>query len=309
MASTGSIRLDDGQELAYRSIGDESKPLLLFVAGSSGLGSVFHRLAERLSTTFRCVYYDKRGFVSTEAGQYEDIKSLNNTVVTPKQHADDAASLIKHLSPSSPAYVFGTSLGGTAVLDLTVRYPKLVHTAILHEPIIFSVIRDLELRGELNALYQRVGNMVHDPHEAFRIFEEYMYQQPKDNRGGNDKTTRLPRRPNSPSAVELFNLRQSVCEALPISDYILDEQAAHRVIEKLILVCGVDSGEQQVSKPVQALAAIFSPAKRLRMLTGDHNSFAGRKYAARFAQELSEVLVQEGRQPSPPQQKESLSRL
>lgn len=295
MATKSSMTLHDGHKPAYKCIGDESKPLLLFVAGSSGLGFVFARLAQCLSTHFQCVYYNKRGFTPTDKASDESFQYKYNPVVTPQQHADDAASLIKHLSPSQPAFVFGTSLGGTAVLDLTIRYPELVNTAILHEPITISAVRDSKERAAYSAMYQQVGSMVDDPLEAYRIFDEYMYQSSEDDQDDAVHTTQAPRRPISPGPALLHNLRQSVCEAAPIASYVVDEQAARKLAEKFVIVCGTGSVYQKVSKPGQALVAIFGEHKQLWRLAGDHNSFLGKKHAEQFGREILEVLAKESR--------------
>ena len=177
-AETRSLTLSDGYKITYTRIGDASKPLLLFVVGGSGLGSLYHRLAIELSPYFQCVYYDKRGFRSKTPTNGSLTSSCKNFYARTEQHAEDAAALVQHLSPCQPAYVFGTSTGGAAVLDLTIRYPELVHTAILHEPITFSVVTPSELRDEMIGLYRRVGSH-QDPFEGLADFAEYMFAPPK----------------------------------------------------------------------------------------------------------------------------------
>lgn len=152
----GTFASDDGFTTTYTSVGSLKEPLLLLVVGSSGIGSLWRKIALNLSADFRCVYYDKRGFLPLNSDQ-EWAASQKNQLISVEQQADDAASLPKHPSPHAPAYVFGTSCGSTEALDLTMRYTELVHTAILYEPITFSVIRDNAVRYEMLQLYKVVG--------------------------------------------------------------------------------------------------------------------------------------------------------
>lgn len=58
--------------------------------------------------------------------------------------ADDAAALIKHLSPTAPATVIGNSAGAIVALKLLVRHPTLVQTLVSYEPPLASVLPDFE---------------------------------------------------------------------------------------------------------------------------------------------------------------------
>lgn len=290
---SSTLKLNDGHEITYTGIGDEKSPLLLFIIGSSGLGSLYHRLTIELSSHFRCVYYDKRGFLPRDTDHGVAAKRTN-PLVLPERHADDAAGLIKHLSPDRVAYVFGTSTGGTAALDLTIRYQELVHTAILHEPITFSVIRDTKLKDEMIALYRRIGAM-DDPVEAFAIFAEHMFNSPqKSTLLSLDRPLKPEDKSVSLSPIEIYNGRQGHQEAIAMVRYEVDEQKARSISGKLVLVGGMESIELLVSKPGQALAETLGQL-RLWELVGDHISFASKKHAARFCEQLLFVLHQEGR--------------
>ena len=168
--------LNDGFDISYTSIGNESNPLLLLVVGSSCIGSLYSKIAKEVSAHFRCVYYDKRGFLPKDTDQDWAAKQKNYLISVEKQ-GDDAAGLIRRFSPSSPAHVFGTSCGATEVLDLIIRYPELIHTAILHEPITFSVIPDEKLRYEMLDLYRQVGE-VENTFEGRTIFRNYRFNPP-----------------------------------------------------------------------------------------------------------------------------------
>jgi pimeloyl-ACP methyl ester carboxylesterase len=288
--TTATLTLNDGCKITYTSIGDTSNPLLLLVVGSSGIGSLYSKIAKELSRHFRCVYYDKRGFLPIVSDHVWAARQRNEVVSVEKQ-ADDAAMLIKHLSPSTPAYVFGTSCGATGVLDLTIRHTDLVHTAILHEPITFSVIRDGKLRNEMLELYKRVGN-AKDTVEGHTVFRKYMFNPPQD--AGRTIMTASP--PSAPrNAVDLFNSRGGQCEALAMIDYKVDEQRAKAVRDKFLIVAGKDSAHLQVSRPGFALAYMLGENYPLWILPGDHISFASKSIAKKFCEELLVALQHAGR--------------
>ena len=287
-----TLTLSDGFKITYTSIGDISNPLLLLVVGSSGIGSLYRNIAKELSRHFQCVYYDKRGFLSLDSDQ-EWAARQRNEVVSAEKQADDAAELIQHLSPSTPAYVFGTSCGATEVLDLTIRNTGLVHTAILHEPITFSVIRDETLRNEMLVLYRRVG-MADDTTEGHTEFRSYMFNPPRD-AVSTITPAALPPAPNN--AVELFNLRGGQCEALAMIDYKVDEQRTKTVSDKILIVAGNESRQWQVSRPGIALAQMLGKSNPIWTLPGDHMSFASKSIAKEFCEELLVVLQRAERAP------------
>lgn len=56
--------------------------------------------------------------------------------------ADDAATLIEHVSPKAPATVIGNSAGAIVALKLLIRHPRLIHTLVSYEPPLASVLPD-----------------------------------------------------------------------------------------------------------------------------------------------------------------------
>lgn len=288
--TTATLMLNDGFNIAYTRIGDVSNPLLLLVVGSSGIGSLYSKIAKELSPHFQCVYYDKRGFLPQDTDQDWAAKQKNSLISVEKQ-ADDAAALIGNLSPLKPAYVLGTSCGATEVLDLTIRYPQLVHTAILHEPITFSVIPDKKLRNEMLDLYRQVGK-AENTVEGHTIFRNYMFNPPQD-AYATLKPASPP--PTPQNAIDLFNSRGGQCEALAMVDYKVDEQKAKAVSEKILIVAGEDSVELQVSRPGAALAYMLGENNALRILPGGHMSFASKSKAKEFCKQLLITLREEGK--------------
>jgi pimeloyl-ACP methyl ester carboxylesterase len=103
-----------------------SGPSVLLIAGATGDGGHFQRVAELLSDEFTVVTYDRRANSrSTHPDGWENTST--------KEQSDDAAGLIEALG-IAPAAIFGTSVGAIIGLDLVIRHPELVRGAILHEP-------------------------------------------------------------------------------------------------------------------------------------------------------------------------------
>jgi len=299
----GILKLPDDHTVTYHTIGKAGLPTLLFVIGSSGLGSLYRRLAIELSTTFRCVYYDKRGFLPADTDQ-EIVARETNQLVLASQNADDAAALIKHVSPNDPVYVFGTSTGGTVVLDLAVRYPGLIRTAILHEPITFSVTPSTELKEEILALYRSLP-FFEDQVEGSKTYANYMFHphsedtssalrrslsRQSQNLGVTPKRSTLPAK-----SAQAFNACQGEQEGAAMLAYQVDVQSARSVKDKLLLIRGDESKDWPISQPVVSLAQALGDNVKVWKLVGDHLSFAARRNVVQFAGQLVDLLRQEGR--------------
>jgi pimeloyl-ACP methyl ester carboxylesterase len=302
-ASQDVLKLPDGHTITYHTIGNTNLPLILFVVGSSGLGSLYRRLSAELSTMFRCIYYDKRGFLPANTDK-TSVAEQTNKLVLASQSADDAAALIKHISPHTPVHVFGTSTGGTAVLDLAVRYPELVHTAVLHEPITFSVMPPSELKDEILALYRSLPYF-NDQVEGSKTYANYMFRphSPETSSALHASLNRvdqdagvMPKRSTLPAeSAAAFNARQGEQEGAAMLAYEVDVQQAKSVKDKLLLIRGVESKGWPISRPVTCLAQTLGDDVKVWELAGDHLSFAARRRVVTFAGQLVGVLRREGR--------------
>lgn len=310
------LELQDEHKITYYSTGNTELPLMLFVVGSSGLGSLYRRLSDELAAYFQCVYYDKRGFLPRGTSRESVMKNVNRFVPV-GQNAGDAAALIKHISPHKPAFVFGTSTGATTVLDLAVRYTELVGVAILHEPITFSVMSKSAMKDEIIGLYQSLssfenqlegskvyGNFMFSPHSPatssalHEALDRQSQSQPKE--GGSSQ-------PPVKSAEE-FNGRQGEQEGDAMLAYEVDIERARSIRDKMVLIRGVESKQWPISQPAVALAEALGPGKTIWELTGDHLSFAAKRNVAVFAGQLIDVLRNE-QHIAPPRDKEQKPRL
>ena len=112
-----------GATLYYEIHG--SGPVLLCITGGPTDAGMFSDLARRLADRYTVVTYDQRGHSRSPLdGEPEDIPVA--------LHADDAAALLEAVG-DQPAYVYGSSGGGTIGLDLVTRRPELVRTLVAHE--------------------------------------------------------------------------------------------------------------------------------------------------------------------------------
>ena len=103
-----------------------SGPSVLFIAGATGDGGHFQRVAELLSDEFTVVTYDRRA--NSRSPRPAGWESTST-----EEQSEDAAALIEALG-LAPAAVFGNSAGAIIGLDLAIRHPGSVRGAILHEP-------------------------------------------------------------------------------------------------------------------------------------------------------------------------------
>ncbi|MFJ9815663.1 alpha/beta fold hydrolase [Streptomyces sp. NPDC101151] len=121
-----------------------SGPVLLLVPGGSGHPMGLEPLTERLARRFTVVTYDPLGLAAGRLG-------LPVPDQSPADWSDGASRVLEAvLPPGERAYVFGTSSGGIAVLDLLARHPHRLAHVVAHEPPCVTVLRDgQERRQEL----------------------------------------------------------------------------------------------------------------------------------------------------------------
>src|SRR2546430_16809172 len=111
-------------------------PVLLTIPGGPTDAGMFTSLADQLADRYTVVTYDPRGHSrSVLDGAPED--------VSVELHADDAARLIDAVG-GEPAYVLGSSGGGTIGLELITRHADKGRTLVVHEPPGMEMLPDRE---------------------------------------------------------------------------------------------------------------------------------------------------------------------
>jgi len=113
-----------------------SGPSVLFIAGATGDGGHFRRVAEILSDEFTVVTYDRRANSRSPRPDGWESASI-------EEQSDDAAGLIEALG-IGPVAVFGNSAGAIIGLDLVISHPESVRGAILQEPPMTAGMSDPE---------------------------------------------------------------------------------------------------------------------------------------------------------------------
>jgi pimeloyl-ACP methyl ester carboxylesterase len=133
-----TLTVDDGFTIHYSLQG--SGPLMLFITGSSGLGKHWRFIIPHLSKHFICCTYNRRGFSAATLPAQPQHQTFTDSCPIIMRNALDAAALLKHLSPTTPSYVLSTSFGSTIALDLLTRFPGLIHAAVVHEPMLTTIL-------------------------------------------------------------------------------------------------------------------------------------------------------------------------
>lgn len=121
---TGNLLEVNGAKIYHEVRG--GGPSVLFIAGATGDGGHFERVAELLSDEFTVVTYDRRA--NSRSPRPDGWESTSTA-----EQSDDAARLIEDLG-LAPVAIFGSSVGAIISLDLLFGHPELVRGAILHEP-------------------------------------------------------------------------------------------------------------------------------------------------------------------------------
>ncbi|MFI6812346.1 alpha/beta fold hydrolase [Nonomuraea sp. NPDC050328] len=130
--TTGTLRVP-GATLHYETRGQG--PALLLIPGGTGAASAFDGVADLLAADHTVIAYDPRGFSRSPL----DAPATDQQVAV---HADDAYRLLEHLSPTSPAKVFGSSSGAIVALHLLTTHPDRVTQVIAHEPPLVELLPD-----------------------------------------------------------------------------------------------------------------------------------------------------------------------
>ncbi len=121
-----------------------SGPAVLFVAGGTGDSGHFDRVKPELAEEFTIITFDRRGCSRSPRPPGWSATSL-------AEWADDTAALVKALG-FGRVTVFGTSLGATTTIELLIRHPEVVRSAVLHDPVIWPVTQAYyEARGQAAA--------------------------------------------------------------------------------------------------------------------------------------------------------------
>ncbi|CAD0084335.1 unnamed protein product [Aureobasidium vineae] len=247
-----------GANLHYETFG--TGPPLLFITGARGNGSAWHRAAQYLSVHYTTICYDRRNHSASTITGPQDYDHRLDT------DAEDAAHLIKHLSPSGTASVVGNSSGAIVALRLLLNHPDCVDMLVAHEPPAFGALpADFRAMGEaavnhVYAQYRKSGPMA--------AMEEFTASLGTGSEGALMRkvmhpATSLEMRANCLFWFE-FELRQYPCSDVDVVGLV-------KLRGKFVPAAGTDSGDGVGVAPISSIAA--AAERDVLRLPGGHVGF------------------------------------
>ncbi|XEV04751.1 hypothetical protein FSHL1_010038 [Fusarium sambucinum] len=246
--------------LHYETFGTTG-PVLIFIPGANGHGSIFHTVAKSLSASFTVVCWDRRGYSQSYLVGKQDFENRLQT------DADDAQRLIAHVSRDGTAIVFGTSSGAVVAQQLLATHPDCVAKLISHEPPAFGVL-------------PKEFDKAQGPEAAMEVFTSGLS-------GGPDAEMMIycmdAKRGDEIRANCLFwfefELRQYTIAPVDIDS--LDKAK-----EKLILTAGDESNDGPGAGPIKAIAMRLG--KEVLSIPGGHVGYM--TVPDMFAKKIEELL-------------------
>jgi pimeloyl-ACP methyl ester carboxylesterase len=237
---------------------------------------VFTEMADLLADRYTVVTYDPRGHSrSTLDGPPEDVPV--------DQHADDAARLLDAVG-SEPAYVLGSSGGGTIGLSLVVRHGEKVKALVAHEPPVMEVLPD---GPRWHALFQEIYDAYRSggAFAAMEIFGKAVEE-------GGPKYSEQQQGEPTPEQAEMMGRMMGNAEFFfaheirTIGWYVPDIAALQASPTRIVIAGGKASGEQGAYRAAAALAERLGI--ELTYFEGAHGGFGAPEEA--FAEKLHETL-------------------
>ncbi|MFM9443892.1 alpha/beta fold hydrolase [Streptomyces acidiscabies] len=130
-------------------------PTLLLIPGGAGHPMGLGPATEALAAHFTVVTYDPLGLAHGHLGEPVDDQRVEDW-------SEGARQVLDAVSPGGePAYVFGSSAGAVAALDLLARHPGRVRHVVAHEPPCVGVLPDGARQraafGEVCEVYRVAG--------------------------------------------------------------------------------------------------------------------------------------------------------
>ena len=266
-----------GATIYYEVVG--TGPVLLCISGGPTDAGMFADFQERLSDRYTVVAYDQRGHSRSPLdGDPQDIPV--------SVHADDAAAVLTAVT-DEPAFVFGSSGGGTIGLELVTRHPHLVRTFVAHEAPVMTLLPDAarwrDLFEDIYTTFKaegvfpamaKFGAAVEEGEGGPKYSEEMATQEP------TPEMTAMNERMGA--NFELFIAH----EIRQIGHYVPDVDALKNVSTRIVSVAGETSGEQGACRAAKALAASLGiPATPM---PGAHGGWGSDPQV--FADRLDEIL-------------------
>jgi pimeloyl-ACP methyl ester carboxylesterase len=244
MAVTTSTLKVPGATLYYEVRG--SGPVLLCIPGGPTDAGMFFDLAARLDDRYTVVCYDPRGHSRSPLdGPPEDL--------SPSLHGDDAAALIAAVT-DEPAYVYGSSGGGTIGLELLTRHPERVRRLVAHEAPVMALLPDADrfrdTIADIESTYRAEG--VFPAMEKFGVLVEEGGPKYSEEMAQADPETLGPPEMNERM---MGNFDLFIAHELQSNGgYVPDVDALRNSSARIVSAAGETSGEQAARRSAIALA-------------------------------------------------------
>ncbi|GAA2648218.1 alpha/beta hydrolase [Streptomyces vastus] len=222
-----------------------SGPVLLVIPGGAGHPMGLDGLVERLAGRFTVVTYDPMGLAHGRLGEPVEDQRV-------EAWSDGARQVLDSLLPGGEsAYVFGSSSGGIAALDLLTSHPDRVRHAVAHEPPGVTVLPDA-------AQHRKMFEDVYETYRAAGLqaasvrlnagLEDRMWEAPPPPPVGTSHIASPPPVPDKPMAVFIAHvLRQ-------FTAYEPDFATLHPLAARLTLAGGHESRTQLPHRAARMLA-------------------------------------------------------
>jgi len=252
-------------------------PVLLTIPGGPTDAGMFTSLADQLADRYTVVTYDPRGHSrSVLDGAPED--------VSVELHADDAARLIDAVG-GEPAYVLGSSGGGTIGLALITRHAEKVKKLVAHEPPVMEVLPD-------SARWRGIFADIYETYRAQGAFPAMGKFGLAVEEGGPKYSEQQQQGQASPEDAAMMQRMLGnfdfflAHEIRAIGAYVPDIAALRRSRDRIAIAGGRSSGEQGAYRAARALADAIGV--EFTYFEGAHGGFGAPEEA--FAERLDETL-------------------
>jgi pimeloyl-ACP methyl ester carboxylesterase len=264
-----------GATLYYEVRG--SGPVLLCISGGPTDAGIFTDLATRLSDRYTVVTYDQRGHSRSTLD--------NDPMDIPVDvHADDAADLLAALT-DEPAYVYGSSGGGTIGLELLTRHPERVRCLVAHEAPVMELLPDA-------GRWRQVFEDIYETYRTESVFAAMGKFGAVVEEGGPKYSEEMAQQTPSPEEQESMGRMMGnfdlfiAHEIRQIGCYVPDVNALRELRAKIVSAAGNTSGQQGACRAAHALAERLEVP--VTILPGAHGGWGSDPQE--FADALDEVM-------------------
>ncbi|MEU2514767.1 alpha/beta fold hydrolase [Streptomyces syringium] len=255
-------------------------PLLLLIAGGNSDAAVFDPLAAALAEDHRVLTYDPRG---------NSRSPLDGPPVDQRidEHTDDAYRLLRHVAePGGSVRVFGSCSGGLVALELAVRHPDRIRSAVVHEPPALALLPDAEAHSVF----------IDDVHDTFRRDGVAPAMRKLNALFGGRPAPVLPQAHDNTAFFLAHTMR-------PFTRCVPDFAALAAAARRIVVAGGRESSTQIIHRPAAVLAERLG--QQLTEFPGGHIGYA--KWPLEFAERLVGVFAAmpaAGRSPEPAEARE-----